>query len=55
MGIPQIIYLLLLFAGLGVSLARHGSPREVKENFYYSLVGVCIQIGLLWWGGYFQP
>ena len=52
-GIPQIIMLFLLAMSLGIDLAKHGQPREGKHNAVGGLVGVAIQLTLLWFGGFF--
>lgn len=52
MTIPAIIYLVLLGISLLFSAKQHGEPRS-PTNFWGSLIGVAIVIGLLWWGGFF--
>lgn len=53
MGIPQIIWIGLYAAALGVSLADDGKVKEKKENFMMTCLAVGIQATLLWWGGFF--
>ena len=53
MGVPQILYIVILALGLGITLAKHGEPREDKYNFFNTLFGAAIQIGLLILGGFF--
>ena len=50
---PQVITLCLYGASLGLSLAKHGKPREGTESFWISLFATVMQLGLLWWGGFF--
>lgn len=50
---PQIIYLGLIAVGLGVTLARHGQPRE-PHNFWASSIAASLALGLLYWGGFFS-
>lgn len=54
MGIPQICYIVIIALGLGISLAKHGEPREDKYSFFNALFGASIQIGLLILGGFFR-
>lgn len=51
---PQIIYLVLSGIGLGVTLAKSGEPSG-KYNFWTTLVSTIISLGLLLWGGFFDP
>jgi hypothetical protein len=53
MGICQIIYVAMLFMGLGVSLKEHGEPKRGTNNAWYSIIGVIIQLVLLSFGGFF--
>ena len=54
MGVPQICYIVIITLGLGISLAKHGEPKEDKYNFFNALIGSAIQIGLLILGGFFR-
>lgn len=54
MGVPQICYIILITLGLGISLAKHGEPREDNYNFFATLLSASIQIGLLILGGFFR-
>lgn len=53
-GIPQIIILIMFAMNLGIELAKHGEPREGKHNAVGGLIGVAINLALLWWGGFFE-
>lgn len=52
--IPQIIYLVLLFAGLLLSANMHGKEKKGKHNFWNHLFNTVITISLLYWGGFFD-
>ncbi len=54
MGVPQICYIVIIALGLGITLAKHGEPKEDKYNFFTSLIAAAIQIGLLILGGFFK-
>lgn len=45
---PQLIFVALLGLGLGVSLLR-----DKGREFPATLAATCIQLGLLYWGGFF--
>lgn len=53
MGLPQIIYLMLVGLGLGIGLVQHGQPKEGNHNIVYDIIATAIVIGLLWWGHFF--
>lgn len=53
MGICQIIYIAILFMGLGVTLQEHGKPKTGTTNAWYSIIAVFIQLVLLSFGGFF--
>lgn len=54
MGICQIIYLAIIIFGLGIVLAKHGQPKDEKYNFWIQLLGVAIDLSLLYFGGFFK-
>lgn len=54
MGVPQICYIVIITLGLGISLAKHGEPKEDNYNFFTTLIASAIQIGLLILGGFFK-
>lgn len=51
---PQLIFIALLVLGTGVSLAKHGQPKEGRHNFTLAVLSDAIVIGLLYWGGFFS-
>ena len=50
---PQIILIILYALGLGIAMKEHGQYEYKKSNFFVSLLGTAIQVGLLIWGGFF--
>jgi hypothetical protein len=52
LGTPQIIWLALIFLGLGIDLAKHGEPRS-NTNFWTTLISSIIAFLLLKAGGFF--
>ena len=54
LGIPQIIYLTLVFIGLGITIEQHGTPKEGINNFWVTFIADALTISLLVWGGFFN-
>jgi hypothetical protein len=54
MGTPQIIVMIILVLGLGISMEKHGKDRTGKENFLIQLISTIIMAILLWWGGFWK-
>lgn len=52
-GAPQIIWIVLLALGLGISIQQHGQPKTGHHNFGVSLLGAALSAGILYWGGFF--
>lgn len=52
-GIPQVLYLLLLLTGIAVYAAKHGQPRS-PYSIWEALFGVAIVLPILYWGGFFS-
>lgn len=52
-GLPQLIYLIMLALGLGIAMAKHGEPRP-PHDAGAALIGICIVLTLLYWGGFFS-
>lgn len=52
MGTPQIILIVLFALGGGVTMAKHGQSRA-DYNFGTWFVAMAIEVGLLYWGGFF--
>lgn len=49
---PQLIYLALVFAGLGMEIAKHGELIE-RDGWSGCFASFIILI-ILWWGGFFD-
>lgn len=54
MGIPQIIMIIVIGLNLGINLAKNGEPRDGDYSFGIALIGAAIEVGILYWGGFFQ-
>lgn len=54
MSIPAILILVLYGLALLVSANQHGKPKTGVESFWSAAIGVGLQVGLLWWGGFFS-
>lgn len=54
LGIPQMIFLALVFLSLGISCAKHGQPHTGKYSIWTSLAAEGLMFGLLYWGGFFK-
>lgn len=52
MGWPQIVWIVLSAAGLGIALVKHGELRG-KYNFLETLISLGIEMLILWKGGFF--
>ena len=52
--IPQLVYLALLFIGIGLAWERHGKPKEGDNNAWIDLISQMVIILILYWGGFFD-
>ena len=52
LGIPQIIWLVLVALGLVTEIVYHDQPRE-PHNAYVFVIKTVISFLLLYWGGFF--
>lgn len=50
---PQITWFVLVLISLGVSVGKHGEPKEGNHNFWYSLIGTVIAFWIFYSGGFF--
>lgn len=50
---PQLTLLLMQGLGLGIALAKHGSPGSNHNVFLSTFSTVLINL-ILWWGGFFS-
>lgn len=53
LGIPQIIYCIILFSVLCVHAAYHKQTKKIRFNFWSGLISCAIEVALLVWGGFF--
>ncbi len=53
MGIPQIMILALMGAGLLIAANQHGKERK-PVNFWTTLIAVVLEVSILIWGGFFN-
>ena len=54
LGIPQMLYLILLLLGVGLAIGNHGKPKTGNENVWISIIGSGLVLALLFWGGFFS-
>lgn len=54
MGIPQIVFLVLMALALGVSMANDGKVEMKQESWVKTLVSIVIECAILYWGGFFS-
>ncbi|WNL50900.1 hypothetical protein Murka_0064 [Xanthomonas phage Murka] len=54
MNAPQLIYLALMFVGIGIAVSKHGQPETGKHNAWVTLIASALVINLLLWGGFFS-
>jgi hypothetical protein len=52
MGWPQITIIALAAAGVAINAAKHGESKG-KYNFWAAIVGVGVEMPILWAGGFF--
>lgn len=52
MGAPQIIFIVLTAMSAGIVMTKHGKPRD-DYHFGHWIFAAAIQLGLLYWGGFF--
>lgn len=53
MGVPQIIMIILLTFSVSEHMIKHGKTEEIKYNAIAAVIAAIIEVGLLWWGGFF--
>ena len=51
---PQIIMIVSMAISLYSALQKHAKPKEGNESFWVSFLGVCIEVAILWWGGFWN-
>lgn len=53
MNAPQITMIVLIAIGGTITLLGHGSPKGT-HNFFSWVFAAAIEIGILYWGGFFN-
>ena len=53
MGIPQVIFVILVTMDITVDMCWHGKKLEGKHNVLLTAATNALLIGLLYWGGFF--
>lgn len=48
MGWPQIAWIALSAMGVGISLVKHGKPRELNYNFWVTPISLGIEVLVLY-------
>ena len=52
-GWPQFVYASLIIFGLGVTLAKHGQPRE-PHNFMFATITTLLCLWIQYKGGFWK-
>jgi len=52
--VPQIIYIIMVAFYLVMSGYQHEQPKEGYHNVWDNLIALALQLGLLYWGGFFD-
>jgi hypothetical protein len=52
--LPQIIIIALFCMNIGIYMSKHGEQKEGRYNCWVILISVAIELGLLYWGGFFS-
>lgn len=53
MGIPQVIFVILITMDITVDICCHGQPKQGKYSVWCALIQNSLLTALLWWGGFF--
>ena len=53
-GVWQIVMIVLICLGVGISIAKHGEQRTDKYNAWSTLISAAIEITVLALGGFFS-
>lgn len=53
MGMPEIIILAIYGLNVVFAISNHGKVRVGKYNGFVTLALLALEIGLLYWGGFF--
>lgn len=52
--IASIIILVIFAINLGITLAKHGEPKDGKYNFWTEIISIFIMLSLLYCAGTFD-
>jgi hypothetical protein len=52
--LPQLLLVVLCLLSMGITIEKHGKPREGNENAWFSFISLIIQFVILWWGGFWD-
>jgi hypothetical protein len=52
--IAEIFLLILALISLLIAANKHGKEKLETANFWHSVIGVGLQIGLMYWAGLFH-
>ena len=55
MSTAAIVLLVLTAISGGITLEQHGKPKTGSYSLWSWLFGAALQIGILYWGGFFSP
>lgn len=53
MGIPQVIFVILMTVDITVNTCFHRQPKKCKHSVWYALIQDAVFAALLYWGGFF--
>ncbi len=53
-GWPQVTMMIIMGANVGISLAKHGEPREGNYNFIITMISALLEYWILKAGGFFR-
>ena len=53
MSTAAIVLIVLMAISAGINIEQHGKPKTGNHSIWIWLVSVALEIGLLYWGGFF--
>jgi len=53
MGIPQVVFVILMTMDITADMCWHGKAKEGKHNVWWALFIDALFAALLYWGGFF--
>jgi hypothetical protein len=54
MNAPQIVMIVILALGVGISMEQHGRPKTGTENCVITIIATGIMVALMYWGGFWS-